>query len=167
MKEQMVEQGLPAGSADQLASQLTKQLSLPGFLTSCWRKVDASPDSTFILVTKNDENDGNIKMDIRDTRLFFTKGDIYLYDPGKRKFLTDTLLPIPGIFEKKQESKIMLGHRCIVYISSDSSCRVWVAEDLPAYINPGVRVGDIKGAIMAYDLKQTGRTIHAEMAKIE
>jgi hypothetical protein len=163
LMEQMEEQGLPRESAE----QIVKQLSLPGILTSCLRKVDASPDSTFILVTKNNENDGNVKMNIPDRKLLFRKGEIYLYDSDKREFLTDTVLSSRRIFEKNRESKIILNHRCTVYTSTDSSCRIWVAEDLPEYINPGIWTGDIKGAIIAYELKQKGQIKHAEITKIE
>jgi hypothetical protein len=54
-----------------------------------------------------------------------------------------------------------------MYTSTDSTCRIWAAEDLPEYINPGIWRGNIKGAIIAYDLKLTGRGIYAEIVKIE
>jgi hypothetical protein len=164
LREQITAQGLPAETADLLA----KQLNLPGILTSCWRKVDARPDSTFILVAKNNEDDGNVKLNIPDTKLLFLKGEIYQYNPDTQKYLTkDTVLSAPRIFEKNRERKTILNHVCSVYTSTDSSCRIWAAEDLPGYINPGVWVGDIKGAVIAYELKQKGSSIHAEIAKIE
>jgi hypothetical protein len=79
----------------------------------------------------------------------------------------DTVLSVRRIFEKSLESKIILNHRCTVYASTDSSCRIWVAEDLPGYINPGIWIGNIKGAVIAYELKQKGQSIHAEIVKIE
>jgi hypothetical protein len=163
LMEQMEEQGLPRENAE----QIVKQLSFPGILTSCLRKIDASPDSTFILVTRNNENDGNAKLNIPDKKLLFRKGEIYLYDFDKREFLADTAFSARRIFEKNQESKIILNHRCTVYTSTDSSCRIWVAEDLPEYINPGIWTGDIKGAVIAYELKQKGQKIHAEITKME
>ena len=163
LREQIEKQGIPAEVAEQIAGQL----NLPGLLTSCWRKVNAGPDSTFILITRNDEDDGNVKLSIPDTKLLFRKGEIYLYNPGKKRFLTDTVVPVRRTFEKSPESKIILDHHCTVYASTDSFCRIWVAEDLPGYINPGIRTGNIKGAVMAYDLKQKGQSIHAEMVKID
>jgi hypothetical protein len=163
LRVKLEDQGIPPENA----AQIVKQLTFPGILTSCWRKVDAGPDSTFILITQSNENDGNSKLTFPDSRLLFTKGEVYRYDPGKHEFLTDTILSTRRIFEKNGESKIILNHNCIVYTSSDSSCRIWVAEDLPEYINPGIWTGNIKGAIIAYDLKLTGRGIHAEIAKIE
>jgi hypothetical protein len=160
----MEEQGIPRENAE----QIVKQLRLPGILlASCWRKVVAGPDSTFILVTKNSEGDGNVKMDIPDKKLLFRKGEIYLYDSDRREFVTDSTLSIRRIFKKNGENKIILNHQCTVYASTDSLCRIWVAEDLPEYINPGIWTGDIKGAIIAYELKQIGRSIHAEIARIE
>lgn len=162
-REQIEEQGIPA----EVAAQLAGQLNLPGLLTSCWRKVNAGPDSTFILVTRNNENDGNVKLSIPDTKLLFRKGEIYLYNSDKKEFLMDTVLSVRRIFEKSLESKIILNHRCTVYASTDSSCRIWVAEDLPGYINPGIWIGNTKGAVIAFELKQKGQSIHAEIVKIE
>ncbi|HET6994416.1 MAG TPA: hypothetical protein VFI06_05525 [Chitinophagaceae bacterium] len=161
-KKHLEEQGIPPETAE----QMVKQLKFPGILTSCWRKVDAGPDSTFILITKSNENDGFSKLDFPDEKLLFSKGEIYRYNSDKHKFLPDTVRSARRIFEKNGESKIILDHRCIVYTSTDSLCRIWVAEDLPEYINPGIRT-DIKGAIIAYELKLTGQSIHAELAKIE
>jgi len=162
-REQFEKQGIPA----EMAAQLAEQLNLPGLLTSCWRKVNAGPDSTFILVTRNNENDGNVKLSIPDTKLLFRKGEIYLYNSDKKEFLMDTVLSVRRIFEKSLESKIILNHRSTVYASADSSCRIWVAEDLPGYINPGIWIGNIKGAVIVYELKQKGQSIHAEIVKIE
>ena len=166
-REQIEKQGISSEVAAQLAERLAEQLNLPGLLTSCWRKVNAGPDSTFILVTRNNENDGNVKLSIPDTKLLFRKGEIYLYNSDKKEFLMDTVLSVRRIFEKSLESKIILSQRCTLYASTDSSCRIWVAEDLPGYINPGIWIGNIKGAVIAYELKQKGQSIHAEIIKIE
>jgi hypothetical protein len=80
-REEIEKQGIPA----EVAAQLAEQLNLPGLLTSCWRKVNAGPDSTFILVTRNNENDGNVKLSIPDTKLLFRKGEIYLYNSDKKE----------------------------------------------------------------------------------
>jgi hypothetical protein len=162
-KQRLEAQGIPPESAE----QIVKQLKFPGILTSCWRKVDAGPDSTFILITESNENDGYSKLNFPDERLLFTKGEIYLYNSGRHEFLTDTVRSARRVFEKTEESKIILGHRCTMYTSTDSTCRIWAAEDLPEYINPGIWRGNIKGAIIAYDLKLTGRGIYAEIVKIE
>ena len=162
-REEIQKQGIPA----EVAAQLAEQLNLPGLLTSCWRRVNAGPDSTFILITRNNENDGNVKLSIPDTKLLFRKGEIYLYNSDKKEFLMDTVLSVRRIFEKSPENKIILNHRCTVYASTDSSCRIWVAEDLPGYINPGIWIGNIKGAVIAYELKQKGQSKHAEIVKIE
>ena len=162
-REEIEKQGIPT----EVAAQLAEQLNLPGLLTSCWRKVNAGPDSTFILLTRHNENDGNGKLSIPDTKLLFRKGEIYLYNSDKKEFLMDTVLSVRRIFEKSLESKIILNHRCTVYASTDSSCRIWVAEDLPGYINPGIWIGNIKGAVSVYELKQKGQSMHAEIVKIE
>lgn len=163
LKTQMEDQGLPSEAAE----KLVKQLSLPGILGGCLRKVDAGPDSTFILVTKDEAKDGNAQMNIPDKRLLFRKGEIYQYDAGEHKFITETVLSIRRIFKQSAGNKIMLNHSCTVYATADSTCRIWVTEDLPAYINPGIWVGNIRGAILAYELKEKGRSIHTEIAKIE
>lgn len=171
-KKQMVDNGFPPESVE----QIVKPMDMPWLFTSCLRKVEARPDSTFILVTKNNETEGNVKFDFPDIKLLFKKGEINRFNSDKGKFVPggeavftsdDTAMYTRRIFEKSQESKVILNYRCAVYTSTDSACRIWVAEDLPDYINPGLWTGDIKGAVLAYDLKQKGQKIHAEIARIE
>jgi len=47
-----------------------------------------------------------------------------------------------------------MNYKCQEYISTDSTCRIWVTTELPDYLNPGIRKGNIKGAVLGFELKE-------------
>ncbi|MDP4264396.1 MAG: hypothetical protein Q8941_17835 [Bacteroidota bacterium] len=160
---EMEDQGLPP----EVEEQLLKQLGMQDLSVGYRRIVDAGPDSTFILLTKNETYEGNVKLDMPDQRLLFRRGEIHEFDSQKGVFLAN---PRPGparTFKPDGNAKMIMNHSCSGYLSSDSSCRIWVAADLPAYINPGIIATNIEGAILAFELKEKARTIKSEMIKLE
>jgi hypothetical protein len=83
------------------------------------------------------------------------------------QFKQDTTFSKLRTFTIVGSKKIIMNHSCICFASTDSFCRIWVSKDLPGYINPGIRIGSIKGAILAFEIKYKGSRIESEIAKIE
>jgi len=50
----------------------------------------------------------------------------------------------------------ILNYECDEYISTDSAVYIWVSSELPEYINPGARTGNLKGAVLCFHLIQRG-----------
>ena len=50
----------------------------------------------------------------------------------------------------------ILNYQCDEYISTDSTVYIWVSTELPAYINPGARTANVKGAVLGFQLIQRG-----------
>ena len=71
------------------------------------------------------------------------------------------------IFEKTGGKDIILNYQCEEYMSTDSTCFIWVTDQLPAYINPGVRTNNVKGAVLGFRLIRQITDIRSIMVKLE
>src|SRR5258706_38096 len=69
------------------------------------------------------------------------RGELYILD---RRGDPDSMVTRPRkIFKTTGRELIYFKNLCKEYVSTDSTCTIWVAEQLPTCINPGIRVGDI------------------------
>lgn len=163
LRNQVEEKGLGAQLTEQILEQLTGQL-----ISSAFRgTVSAGFDSTFILNKKSETDERNITMNMRPQLLLFHKGELYQFDSSSSGFSPQVNAEPPKAFVSTGATKVIIGYSCSGYISTDSSCTIWATSDLPSYINPGIRAGNIKGAILAFRLMIKETTIESEMDKIE
>ena len=166
MKMQIEHQGFSSQQADQLLQQIAKHDISAGLA----RIIEAHSDSTFILTTNKEEGNepqGGVKMNMRDTKYLYCKDKVYRFDSATTQFKQDTTFSKFRTFNTDGSRKIIMSHSCICYASTDGFCRIWVSEDLPVYINPGVSIESIKGAILAFEIKNKGSRIESEIARIE
>ena len=78
------------------------------------------------------------------------------WDRGKREFR--------GTGKKLS----ILGYQCNEFINTDSSFYMWVTEELPAYVNPGIRTNNVKGAVLGFKyIEKTGTTTKSMLTKLE
>jgi len=56
------------------------------------------------------------------------------------------------IFRDTGKKLSILNYECAEYISTDSTCTIWISTELPEYINPGVRTNNVKGAVLGFRL---------------
>ena len=62
----------------------------------------------------------------------------------------------------------ILDYQCDEYISTDFTCYIWVSTELPEYINPGIRTGNVKGAVLGFKYTQKiGTTTKSMLVKLE
>jgi hypothetical protein len=162
MRAQFEEKGLGA-----MADQFIAQLKTAGIEKEYFRIVDARTDSTFILI-KQGEEEGNVKMNMKEERLLFTKGKIYKYSDSTRSWKLPPDDKGVKEFKKTNETKKILSYDCVEYISTDSTTRAWVTTQLPSYLNPGIRMGAIPGAVLAFELRTEGSvTIRSEISPFD
>lgn len=63
---------------------------------------------------------------------------------------------------------LILDYRCDEFINIDSTFYIWVTEELPAYINPGIRTNNVKGAVLGFKyISGTGTTTKSILMKLE
>jgi hypothetical protein len=163
LRKMIEEKGFPASVVEQLVEQVTSRNISSEYLYI----VDARPDSTFILTKKNEDDESENKMSMPTQLSLFYKGEIYKFDSGSTRFSVFRDAEPPKTFVEKGEVKTIMGHICKGYISADTSWTIWVTQDLPSYINPGIRTGSVKGAVLAFRRKVKETIIEAEIDEIE
>jgi hypothetical protein len=63
---------------------------------------------------------------------------------------------------------LILGYQCDEFINIDSTFFMWVTEELPAYVNPGIRTNNVKGAVLGFMyIEKTGTTTKSMLVKLE
>jgi hypothetical protein len=63
---------------------------------------------------------------------------------------------------------LILGYQCDEFINIDSTFYMWVTEELPAYVNPGIRTNNVKGAVLGFKyIEETGTTTKSMLVKLE
>ena len=62
----------------------------------------------------------------------------------------------------------ILGYQCDEFINIDSTFYMWVTEELPVYVNPGIRTNNVKGAVLGFKyIEKTGTTTKSMLVKLE
>ncbi len=115
------------------------------------RIVKAQIGKTIISIERNSRS-GNLTIETFDSLLY--KNDELFPDSATASGFS--VLPISTtrrIFLSTENSKVILNYKCKEYISTDSTCRIWVTTELPDYLNPGIRKGKLKGAVLGFELK--------------
>jgi hypothetical protein len=159
------------GFSSKIADQLVQQMNLQGLSADYVRIVEARADSTFILATNkvDQEEESDIKINMPDAKYLYKKGKVYVFDTLKRQWVISVMWSGSKTFNANDDKRLIMGHSCTCYASTDSTLKIWVAKDLPGYVNPGLSIGQIKGAVLGYELnnRDKNNTIKSEMTKIE
>lgn len=149
--EDMKEKNLPD---DVIENLITKMRSEPISKTRT-RYVKANADSTLIDIESGEE--GSLRIGSFDSEVILLKqNNLYFIVYGK----DDSLVTSPAKdFKLTERQPVFFNYTCKEYISTDSTCTILVAEDLPSCINPGIRTGNIKGAVLFYEMKYINTTV--------
>ncbi len=155
----MAERGLPPQVIDQLMIQL---------LNDSYKKqnriVIAKPDCTIIYFERS-SIEGSLNGNNQIDSFLLKNGEIYLEEKG---IFSQSPLSNPGrIYHPTGNKKKILDYNCFEYFSTDSTVRVWLCPELPSNINPGVRVGKLSGAILAYESYIVPFNIKSEIIRLE
>ncbi|MBL7742695.1 MAG: hypothetical protein JNN00_04385 [Chitinophagaceae bacterium] len=156
LQQKIQEKGIPASFAEQMIGQISSQEVLVTFR----RIVHAGPDSTIILLKQEESEENPYRINMRDKKLLFYKSMVFEYDSLSKQFnLADSNI-LPKRFKETSDRKVIMGYSCTAFTGIDSSTIIWVASQLPSYINPGVHTGGVKGAVLAFETKdKSGNTV--------
>jgi hypothetical protein len=99
--------------------------------------------------------------------LLLRNGELYIDSASKTGFSSAPVSTSKSNFQLTGKTKTILNYGCKEYFSTDSACRIWVTEDLPSSINPGVRLVTIKGAVLGFELRQQESLLKSYAIKIE
>jgi len=151
-------------SEEQIEQILHKQRMNPA-RSYYYKIVRAGKDRTIIRVDKSSIH-GNLTVENFDSLLYIN--DEIFTDSSSVNGFSDNPSNLPKKFFRGTGKKItILDYQCNEYISTDSNCYIWVTEELPEYINPGVRTNNVKGAVLGFELKRTETITRSMLVKLE
>ena len=138
------------------------------------RIVRAEKDQTIISLDKHFVS-GNLTIKKSDSMLYknfdsilYKNDEIFNEAPTSSGF-SDKLWDRPKRAYRGTGKKLsILDYQCDEYISTDSTCYIWITAELPEYINPGIRTNNVKGAVLGFKYTQkTGTTTKSMLKKLE
>ena len=139
---------IPPEVMQQFLSQMKEK---PLFMAQ-QRIVNAGIDKTIIIIDRSSRG-GNFISETFDSVLY--KDDELFPDSTSASGFSVLPISIPRKdFLSTVNTKVIMNYKCQEYISTDSTCRIWVTRELPDYLNPGIRKGNIKGAVLGFELKE-------------
>jgi hypothetical protein len=135
----------------EVMQQFLSQMKVKPIFASQQRVVKAANDKTIISIERSTRS-GNLTMETFDSALY--KNDELFLDSASSSGFASHPINIPRkVFFSTGNSKEILKYKCDEYLSTDSTCRIWVTKELPDYLNPGIRKGKVKGAVLGFELK--------------
>ena len=150
---------------EDIAQQLVSQLMKTPLWMNQKRIVRASPNGTIISIDRSSK-EGKLNMETFDS-CFYKDDELYLNSPASKGFSDQPMTAKRKDFIATGKTKEILKYVCTEYVSTDSTAFIWVTDALPQYINPGIRTGNIKGAVLGFILKGEITTTTCMLAKIE
>jgi hypothetical protein len=139
---------IPPEVMQQFLSQMKEK---PLFMAQ-QRIVNAGIDKTIIIIDRSSRG-GNFISETFDSVLY--KNDELFPDSTSASGFSVLPISIPRKdFLSTVNTKVIMNYKCQEYISTDSTCRIWITTELPDYLNPGIRKGNIKGAVLGFELKE-------------
>jgi len=115
------------------------------------RTVIATKDRTIVKVDRSSRA-GNAIHETFDS-LLYKADEIYMDSSSVSGFASQPIQLVRKEFRATGNSRSIMKYKCSEYLSTDSTCYIWVTTDLPDYINPGIRKGTVKGAVLGFQLK--------------
>ena len=131
--------------------QFLSQMKAKPIFASQQRTVKAANDKTIISIERSTRS-GNLTMETFDSALY-KNDELFLDSASSSGFASHPINILRKDFFSIGNSKEILKYRCDEYLSTDSTCRIWVTKELPDYLNPGIRKGNVKGAVLGFELK--------------
>ena len=135
----------------ELAEQFFTQFKTKPLWMLQLRTVIATKDRTVAKVNRN-SREGNTMRETFDS-LLYRDDEIYMDSASVSGFASKPIQRVRKEFNPTGSSKTILSYKCTEYLSTDSTCYIWVTKELPDYINPGIRKGKVKGAVLGFQLK--------------
>jgi hypothetical protein len=131
-----------------------------------YRKIArAGEDQTIVTINKNSIH-GNLEIENFDS-LIYINDEIFNQAPTSNGFSDKPWDHPKKSFRGTGKKLFILGYECIEYISTDSTCYIWLTTELPAYINPGVRTNNVRGAVLGFKLIYSQTNTKSILVKLE
>jgi len=150
---------------EDVAQLLVSQLMKTPLWMNQKRIVRASLNRTIISIDRS-SREGKLNIETFDSCLY-KDDELYLESSNAKGFSDQAMTGKRKEFIATGKTKEILKYVCKEYVSSDSTTFIWVSDALPQFINPGIRTGNIKGAVLGFILNTELVTTKCMIAKIE
>lgn len=127
------------------------------------RTVNAAEQGSIVTIDRSSRTGNTIRETFDSLR--YINDDIYIDSASISGFSIKPITSPRKEFMPTGKSKVIMKYKCSEYISTDSTCNIWVTTELPDYVNPGIRKGEVKGAVLAFELKTPGTTNKCELIR--
>lgn len=138
---------------NEFSKEFLRNLEKKGFDLLLQDSIVVYRDSAIIITTPSRERvNENITMQLRfegDSVVHYQNGKFYTVDSDGR--FKDDLGDKALDFYNTGKKEMILGYNTTLFLSGDSTQKVWVTKDLPLLLNPRVKIKDPKGAILKYE----------------
>ena len=115
------------------------------------RIVRAEIEKTIITIDRSSRS-GNLTTETFDSLLY--RGDELFTESESITGFSEQPSRLPKKEFRATGRKVsIMNYQCNEYLSTDSTCLIWVTPELPDYINPGIRKNNVKGAVLGFELK--------------
>ena len=128
------------------------------------RIVKGNKDQTIISIDPGSKT-GKLTVTTFDSVLY-KNDELFIQSATSSGFSSEPLSSPKKEFLATGKRKSILSFRCDEYLSTDSACYIWVTTELPDYINPGIRKGNVKGAVLGFDLKGQAYSTKCVLSKL-
>ena len=167
-------------SSKQIKQFLEQQKARPAYRYQL-RVVRAAEDQTIISLDKRSIRGnhiiqvGKFRLQPVDSMLYkdfdsilYKDDEIFLVAPTLSGFSDKPWDRRKREFRGTGKKLSILNYQCDEFINIDSTFYLWVTEELPAYVNPGIRTNNVKGAVLGFKyIEKTGTTTKSILMKLE
>lgn len=162
IKSSLSQRNLPPEVVDGLAQSILNNFSV----RTQERLISAQSDSTFIIL--NYSSDGNVHLFKLGNNKFMVKsGELHKFDSSTGGYVSSQIPIDMQTYSATGNKMAVLNYECDEYINKDSSITIWVNKELPSYINPGISVRNIEGAILRFETKRNNSLMSSTVKKLE
>lgn len=167
-------------SSKQIKQFLEQQKARPAYRYQL-RLVRAAEDQTIISLDKRSVRGNHIiqvgKFTLQpvDSMLYknfdsilYKNDEIFIVAPTLSGFSDKPWDPRKREYRGTGKKLLILGYQCDEFINVDSTFYIWVTTELPAYVNPGIRTNNVKGAVLGFKyIEKTGTTTKSMLVKLQ
>jgi len=150
---------------EEIGRQMVMQLLKKPLFMIQLRSVRASNELTVIIFDRYTK-EGRLNMETFDSLLY--KDDEIFPDSASASGFNTVPIQLPRKkFILTGNFFTVMKYKCAEYLSTDSTARIWVTTELPGYINPGIRKGNVQGAVLGFELKSEVPITRSFLTRIE
>jgi hypothetical protein len=165
IRQQLRERGLPEDVIERFID--TNYPNIQSFSHYMRRTIKVTGDTSIISLDYSNTKNTPGNFILTTIGYMVVKGDLYRLDPDDNTYKKTEVPEYSRFFNYTGNSEEIIGYKCKEFISKDSLYRIYINEELPASINPGISIQNISGAVLGFKFKTEKITVISIINKLE